>query len=135
MEVQQFFPMGYDFNQSSTPPSASSETFMKKPSYHYNPNQFNARSVQPPSDGMAQTLAPSAIDTKLDSYNFAAPDSAVFDSAGTPYSDALFQFPSDDQPNFDAFNFGQPMDSMTPNGFNSDIPFPTEAWNTFVNDA
>ena len=60
---------------------------MQQPFYSYNPNNFNKpRNVHPSYDGMSQTLAPGALDTNPEHYNWGAPLPATTDGLITPFT-------------------------------------------------
>ena len=136
LETQQFLPSGYDLNPSSLPQSASSEHLMQQPFYSYNPNNTRSRNMHPSFDGMSQTLAPGALDTTLDGYNWTAPQSAIIDSASTTYPPTS-QFPAFDT-DFGHDTMKMPLDDSSPDslGTGSGDGMHDEAeWSTFFNES
>jgi len=88
-----------------------------QPFYSYNPNAFNKpRNVHPSYDGMSQTLAPGALDTNQDEFNWPTPPSVTTDGVLTPLNTA-FNYSLDANFNLDFSKVNMPMASpglMTP---------------------
>lgn len=96
-DAQTFFNPGFmgnaSFTQNLMPASDKAQPF-----YSYNPNAFNKlKNVHPSYDGMSQTLAPGALDTNQDEFNWPTPPT---DGVVTPINTA-FNYSLDT--NFDLF--------------------------------
>jgi len=110
-DAQSFFNAGFGGNASFTPNLMQTPEKAAQPFYSYNPNAFNKpKNVHPSYDGMSQTLAPGALDTKQDEFNWPTPPSATTDGTSTPFNNA-FNYSLDTNFNLDLSKASMPVTS------------------------
>ena len=138
-DAQMFLGSNFDINSFS---SQSNDAAFNNPVqalfYSYNPNQFNKpRTFHPSYDGMNQTLAPGALDTKPDQFGWSNSSSAATDSVHTPYSNDPMSAMSTDNPFFSSNFSPKGQYDLSPTGeLESGGVTPGEPdWNTFLDSS